>query len=84
MDLEYQYLVAKLQQALAADGRVCMLDIKVKVTHGKIHLTGTVPSAERRAAIDEVLAELMPGVPVKNELAVLELSEQTEHEHIHE
>lgn len=84
MDLEYQYVVAKLQQALAADDRVCMLDIKVTVTHGKVHLTGTVPTEERRVAIDTVLSELLPGVPVKNEIAVLELSERSDHEQIND
>lgn len=84
MDLEYQYVVAKLQEALAADDRVSMLDIKVTVTHGKVHLTGTVSTEERRAVINTVLSELLPGVPVKNELAVLELSERTDHEQIND
>lgn len=84
MDLEYQYLVAKLQQALANDPRVNTLDIKITFTGGRLHLTGCVPTAERRAAIDAVIAEVLPDVPVRNELTVLELTERGEHERIHD
>ncbi len=84
MELEYQYLVAKLQQALARDPRVSTLDIKITVTHGRIHLTGCVPTDERRVAVDVVLSEVLPGVTVKNELSVLQLSDRGEHELIHD
>lgn len=84
MDREYQYLAAKLQQTLASDQRVCTLDIKITVTGGRIHLTGVVPTAERRAAVDAVVAEVLPDVSVRNELTVLELSERGEHERIHD
>jgi osmotically-inducible protein OsmY len=82
MELEYQYLVAKLQQALARDDRVSALDIKITVTSGRIHLTGCVPTTERRSAVDAVVSEVLPGVPVKNELTLLELSDRGEHERI--
>jgi osmotically-inducible protein OsmY len=74
MDLEYQYLVGKLQEALANDTRVNAQDIRVVVTGGRIHLTGEVSTIERRAAVNEVVGEVLPGIPVRNELSVLELA----------
>jgi osmotically-inducible protein OsmY len=75
MDLEYQYLVARLQEALACDERVGSQDIKVVLTAGRIHLIGDVPTEARRAAADEVAHVIAPGVVVRNELRVLELGE---------
>jgi osmotically-inducible protein OsmY len=74
MDLQYQYLVARLQEALAADARVNSLDIKVTVTGGRIHLIGEVPSEERRTAIAEVAAEVCGEAELRNEITVLELA----------
>jgi osmotically-inducible protein OsmY len=75
MDLEYQYLVARLQEALARDERVSSLDIKVVLTGNRIHLLGDVPTEPRRAAADEIARRVVPGVPVRNELRVLSLDE---------
>jgi osmotically-inducible protein OsmY len=83
MDIEYQYLVGKLQEALAADARVNALDIKVVVAGGHLHVTGQVPTEERRAAVSRVIAELQPQLQVHNELTVLELSESVKHEDLH-
>lgn len=74
MKVDYQYLVGKLQQALAADLRVNMLDVKVMVFSDKIHLTGQVSTEERRRAVAEVVAELLPEVEVRNELTVLRIN----------
>lgn len=74
MDMDYQYLVGRLQEALAADARVCAQDIKVMVRRDKVHLTGVVATACRREAAAQVAAETLPGVEIRNELTVLELS----------
>ncbi len=83
MDIEYQYLVGKLQEALAADARVNALDIKVVVAGGRIHLTGQVPTEERRMAVTRIVAEMQPELPVHNELTVLELNDGVKHEGLH-
>jgi osmotically-inducible protein OsmY len=75
MDLEYQYLVAQLQEALACDPRVGTQDIRVVVQGGRIHLLGDVVSDARRAAVDVVVQEVLPGVPVRNEVRVLPLGD---------
>lgn len=83
MNVNYQYLVGKLQHALATDRRVNMLDVKIMVCSGKIHLTGQVATEERRMAVAEVVRELLPGVEVRNELTVLEVNHPPQPEVIH-
>lgn len=51
------YLAAHLQEALARDPRVNEPELQVVVVAGRIHVTGVVPTEERRAAIDAVLRE---------------------------
>jgi osmotically-inducible protein OsmY len=75
MDLEYQYLVARLQEAFARDERLSSLDIRVVLTGQRIHLMGEVPTEPRRTAADEIARRVAPGVPVRNELRVLALDE---------
>jgi osmotically-inducible protein OsmY len=82
MDSRYQYVVARLQEALALDERVGLQDVKVLVSHGCIHLIGEVQSVQRRDAIDAVAARLIPGVPVRNEVRVLTLGGDPEPESI--
>ena len=84
MHLEYQYLVGKLQEALAADGRSNILDVKVTVSGGKIHIAGEVATEERRAAIDEIVREVLPGIPVRNELTVLDVGSAAAPERIND
>ncbi len=83
MNAEYQYLVGKLGHALATDPRVNALDVKVRVCGDKIHLTGEIPTEERRDAATLVVVELAPGVEVLNELTVYELNPTTTAEAIH-
>jgi hypothetical protein len=75
MNQEYQYLVAKLQEALAVDGRVNALDIRINIAHGRVHLTGEVPTEERRAAIQRIAQEVLPELDIRNDISVLELVE---------
>ena len=73
MQVDYQYLVAKLQHALANDPRVNALDLKVMISSGRVHLTGRVETEERRLAISEVVIEHAPGMDIRNEVDVLEI-----------
>ena len=75
MDLEYQYLVARLQEAFARDERISSLDIKVVLIGNRIHLIGDVPTEPRRHAADEIARGVAPGVQIRNELRVLALDE---------
>ena len=83
MNAEYQYLIGRLENALATDPRVSALDVKVKVIGDKVHLTGEVPTEQRREAATEVVVETLPGVTVLNELTVYELNPTALQEEIH-
>lgn len=74
MNTDYQYMVGKLQTALATDPRVNMLDIKVMFTNDKLHLTGHVFSENKKMAAEEVAMEIFPGVEIKNELTTIEIA----------
>ncbi len=74
MNTEYLYLVAKLEDALAVDPRVNALDVRVKICGDKVHLTGEIPTEQRRGAASEVVLEILPGTVVLNELTVYELN----------
>jgi osmotically-inducible protein OsmY len=80
MDIEHEYLVGRLEEALAADARVNALDIHVMVRGGRVHLTGQVTTEERRAAVARVVAELQPELEVHNEVSVLELNASVQRE----
>jgi Flp pilus assembly secretin CpaC len=73
MNQEYQYLAGKLQEALAVDERVNALDIKVTIAHGRVHLTGQVPTRERHAAAQRIAQEMLPDFEIRNEISVLQL-----------
>jgi osmotically-inducible protein OsmY len=75
MNQEYQYLVGKLQEALARDARVNALDIKITIAHGRVHLTGQLPTEERREAVQRVTREIVPDLEVRNDITVLVLAE---------
>lgn len=64
------YLVGKIREALAEDARVNELDIQVTVAGRKVFVSGNVTTADRRKAISTVLAELLPGYDVHNEVRV--------------
>jgi hypothetical protein len=64
------YEVQHLREALVADPRVGELELEVRAVAGKLFISGTVPTEERRRAIDEVAREVVPEVTVCNETAV--------------
>ena len=72
------YLVQRVKEALAHDGRVNELELKVKIYGQKVFVTGTVPTPERRDAVDEVLREVLPGFEIHNETTIATLEEPTQ------
>jgi len=65
-----QYLVARIREALAEDGRINELNVDVSIAGMKIVLTGHVASDERRDSITEVVKELAPDYEVMNQTSV--------------
>ena len=64
------YLVERLREAVAHDPRVAALGISVRVVAGRVVLTGDVATPERKAAVSEVVAPLIEGLILVNELTV--------------
>jgi osmotically-inducible protein OsmY len=83
MNAEYQYLVGRLQDALATDPRVNVLDVKITVVGDKIHLTGEALTPERREAVAAVVNEVAPHIEVRNEMIVFQMQQVGEPEAIH-
>jgi hypothetical protein len=63
-----QYLVARIQECLAADERTNELAVKVTIRGDEVYLTGPVAGERRRAAIRAVVAECMPHARVCDEM----------------
>ena len=74
-DLPDQYVAARVHQALAEDERVHEQGIEVVVVGDALVLNGTVPSEERREAVELVAREVATGFTVRNAVAVADLSE---------
>jgi hypothetical protein len=64
------YTAAHVQEALARDGRVGELGIAVDISDGMIVVQGVVPTEERRAAIEEVISEMLPEHEIRNRIVV--------------
>ena len=64
------YAVQRLREALATDARVAEMGVQVRTVAGKVFLTGQVPTEERRHAVGEVAAEVLPDYEVHNDTVV--------------
>jgi osmotically-inducible protein OsmY len=69
------YLIGRVQEALAHDPRLNELDVTVTITGGGVFLNGTVTTDERCRAITEVVRRELPGLEVHNEVGVVSLTE---------
>jgi osmotically-inducible protein OsmY len=82
MNADYQYLVGKIQAALANHPRTNKLDVKIMIAGGKVHLMGQTSTEARRLAITEVVAEAVPDMDVRNELTIIEIGSPCQAEDI--
>jgi hypothetical protein len=77
------YTESHLQHALAEDDRLAELGIRaIPLEHGGYALIGEVESHQRRAHIEEVVAELFPDLPVRWDIAVTRVHEPDEVEEL--
>lgn len=77
-----QYLIERVREALAEDPRVGELYVQVTVAAGKVFLSGNVATPERKAAMSEVVAELLPDHKIHNLATVSSLPEPEETERL--
>jgi hypothetical protein len=64
------YLAEHVKDALANDPLLSELHVDVTITSGKVFLTGTVGSEERRQSLTAVVGELLPDLEVVNHTTV--------------
>jgi hypothetical protein len=64
------YLAAHLQEHLARDDRVHELELRLSVVEARIVVEGVVPTADRQAAVREVLQERCPDREVEDRTTV--------------
>jgi osmotically-inducible protein OsmY len=69
-DRTEDYTAAHAQEALARDPRVNEPELEVKVVGGRVFVTGTVPTEERRDAVTAVVHECCPDLEVENRTTV--------------
>jgi BON domain len=79
---ETRYEQERIRQALATDPRVGEPELSVDIVAGRVLVVGSVPSPEVRAAIDEVVGEVAPGMPVDNRVEVVRRDDPSGEERI--
>jgi osmotically-inducible protein OsmY len=77
-----QYTEAHVAEALATDPRVSTLGIEVSVRVDEVFLSGDVGTPERKEAVAEVVAELLPGYTIHNDTSIDEFPPGVETEHL--
>ena len=69
------HLIAHLRERLAEDPRVNELNIDARFEDRVLVLRGRVSTAERREAVEDLAAELLPDVEIANEVTVVKLAD---------
>ena len=77
-----QYVVELVRGALAADPQVAALDLHARVVDDDVYLQGQVATIERQARAAQVVATLLPGYRVHNEIRVITGIEASDEEHL--
>jgi osmotically-inducible protein OsmY len=68
-----EYLAERVHQAVTTDPRTTEQGVQVRVTEAEVFLFGEVASAERRDAVAEVAAEVVPDRRIHNDVTVVPL-----------
>ncbi|HYO61099.1 MAG TPA: BON domain-containing protein [Actinomycetota bacterium] len=76
------YTEAHVAEALATDPRVSTLGIEVSIRDREVFLSGDVGTGERKEAVSEVVAELLPGYRVHNDTSAPDFPPGVETEHL--
>ena len=71
VDEPVEYVVARIKEALAHDGRVAALDVDVQIVDDVVVLDGAVQTEERRRACAELVRSVVHDCTVDNRLVVV-------------
>jgi hypothetical protein len=73
-----EYLLERIRAALAHDPRLGELELPVSIVDDRVVVTGTVQTPDRRQAISDLLAELVPDRRVENLTKVLDTTKRVD------
>jgi osmotically-inducible protein OsmY len=76
------YVAAHVHEAVTTDGRTGAQDVQATVVAGRVVLSGTCATAERKAAITEVARGAASGLEVVNEVEVLNAGQPADREEL--
>lgn len=76
------YVAGHVHEAIATDPRTGAQDVQAAVVAGRVVLSGTCATEERRALIGEVARESAEGLEVVNEVEVLNAVPPTSREEL--
>jgi hypothetical protein len=79
---ETRYDQERIRQALATDPRVGEPELSVEIVAGRVLVSGSVPSGAVRDAVDVVVVEVAPGMPLENRVEVARRDEPSGEEPI--
>jgi BON domain len=71
-----EYLLERIRAALAHDPRLGELELSVCLVEDRVVVTGTVQTEDRRRAVADVLAGVVPERRVENLTKVLDTTKQ--------
>ena len=71
-----EYVAERVHQAVTTDPRTTEQGVQVRVTDTEVFLHGEVASAERRDAVAQVAAEVVPDRRVHNDVTVVRLGDE--------
>lgn len=71
MSTEPTYVAAHVHEAVATDTRTGAQDVQAAIVAGRVVLTGTCATQERKEAITVVAREAADGMEIVNEVEVL-------------
>lgn len=77
-----EYLAERVHQAVTTDLRTTEQGVQVRVTETEVFLVGEVASTQRRDAVAEVAAEVVPGRRIHNDVTVVRLGDEHSPERI--
>lgn len=77
-----RYEQERIRQALATDPRVGEPELTVELVAGRVLVTGSVPNERVRIAIDDVVAEVAPGLATDNRVSIASSDEPSGEETI--
>ena len=80
--MQSEYTEAHVAEALATDPRVSALGIEVSIRAREVFLSGDVASTERKAAVTEVVGEMLPGYRIHNDTSTPDFPPGVETEHL--